>query len=81
MLTTVRVMFVSAQQSWDPSLKEDPQEFVHRILDFFYPIANPPECPLALCVVKEQSGKNEDNKSSTSISGPMVSYKRMTSGE
>ena len=53
MLITVRVVFVSAQQSWVPSPKGEPQEFVHRMLDFFQPVANPPEWPLALCVVKE----------------------------
>ena len=53
MLTIVRVSFVFAQQSWAPIPKEDPQEFIHLILEFFQPIANPPECPLALYAVNE----------------------------
>ena len=51
------------------------------MLVFFHPIARPPEWSMALYTVKECCRRSDVKIVSTSSSGPIVSCRRMTSGD
>ena len=60
--------------------KGAPHKFEQSIVDWFQPIACPPERPLALWARKVKELLIEDNSCVTSCSIPNVSWSRITSG-